>query len=158
MDIAVISVVAILTYATLIYNRMQRLWQTVREGLANVDMEVGVLADLTKRVTNHSGDLPPLAARLAEVEQDLLLRRGRCNAAIAAYNTYRAQIPQVMLSRLAGFHAVEFPVVSPAAAPPPSAAIIQLDVPGLRAVSDPVVVPWPQRTETESAERRPPRL
>ncbi len=31
----------------LIYNRMQRLWQTVREGLANVDMEVGILADLT---------------------------------------------------------------------------------------------------------------
>jgi hypothetical protein len=136
---------------------MQRLWQTVQEGLANVDMEAGVLADLTKRVTNRSGDVSPLAVRLAEVEQDLLLRRGRCNAAIAAYNTYRAQIPQVMLSRLAGFHAVEFPAVSPAA-PPPSAAIVPLDVPGLRAVSDPVVLPWPQRPESESAERRPPRL
>jgi hypothetical protein len=158
MDVSVILALAILTYAILIYNRMQKLWQTVQEGLANVDMEVGILADLTKRVNDRPGDLPPLAARLAEVEQDLLLRRGRCNAAIAAYNTYRAQIPQVMLSRLAGFHAVEFPVASPAAAPPPSAAIVQLDVPGLRAVSDPVVLPWPQRPESESAERRPPRL
>ena len=157
MDVAVILVVAILTYAVLIYNRMQRLWQTVREGLANVDMEVGVLADLTKRATMRPGDLPSLAARLAEVEQDLLLRRGHCNAAIAAYNTYRAQIPQVMLSRLAGFHSVEFPAVS-APPPPPSAAIVQLDVPGLRAISDPVVLPWPQRPESESAERRPPRL
>jgi hypothetical protein len=58
MDVAVILAVAILTYAILIYNRMQRLWQTVREGLANVDMEVGVLADLTKRVTMRPGDVP----------------------------------------------------------------------------------------------------
>jgi len=137
---------------------MQRLWQTVREGLANVDMEVDILADLTKRVTDRPGDLPPLAARLAEVEQDLLLRRGRCNAAIATYNTYRAQIPQIMLSRLAGFHPVEFSAVSPAVSPPPSAAIVQLDVPGLRAVSDPVVLPWPHRADSENAERRPPRL
>jgi hypothetical protein len=158
MDVAVILTVAILTYVVMIYNRMQKLWQTVREGLANVDMEVGILADLTKRVMDRPGDLSPLAARLAEVEQDLLLRRGRCNAAIAAYNTYRAQIPQIMLSRLAGFRPVEFPAVSPAAPPPPSAAIVQLDVPGLRAVSDPVILPWPQRPESESAERRPPRL
>src|SRR5690349_10591897 len=113
MDVAVILSVAILTYAILIYNRMQKLWQTVREGLANVDMEVDMLADLTRRVADRPGDLPPVAARLAEVEQDLLLRRGRCNAAIAAYNTYRAQIPQVLLSRLAGFRPVEFPAGSP---------------------------------------------
>ena len=56
MDVAVILIVAILTYAILIYNRMQKLWQTVREGLANVDMEVGVLADLTKRVTMRPGE------------------------------------------------------------------------------------------------------
>ena len=158
MDVAVILTVAILTYVVMIYNRIQKLWQTVREGLANVDMEVGILADLTKRVMDRPGDLSPLAARLAEVEQDLLLRRGRCNAAIAAYNTYRAQIPQIMLSRLAGFRPVEFPAVSLAAPPPHSAAIVQLDVPSLRAVSDPVILPWPQRPESESAERRPPRL
>jgi hypothetical protein len=158
MDVVVILTLAILAYAVLIYNRMQKLWQAVQEGLANVDMEVGILADLTRRVTDRPGDLSPLAARLAEVEQDLLLRRGRCNAAIATYNTYRAQIPQVMLSRLAGFRPVEFPAVSPAASPPPSAAVVQLDVPGLRAVSDPVVLPWPQRPDSEGAERRPPRL
>ena len=122
MDVAVILAVAILTYVVLVYNRMQRLWQTVREGLANVDMEVDILADLTRRVADRPGDLPPLAARLAEVEQDLLLRRGRCNAAIATYNTYRAQIPQVMLSRLVGFGPVEFSAISLVAAPPPSAA------------------------------------
>ncbi len=145
MDVAVILTLAILTYAVLVYNRMQRLWQTVQEGLANVDMEAGVLADLTKRVNDRPGDLPPLAARLAEVERDLLLRRGHCNAAISAYNTYRAQIPQIMLSRLAGFRPVEFPAVSPVTPQPPGATIVQLDVPGLRAVS-------------ENAERRPPRL
>jgi hypothetical protein len=114
MDVVVILSVAILTYVILVYNRMQRLWQTVREGLANVDMEVDILADLTRRVADHPGDLPPLAARLAEVEQDLLLRRRRCNAAIATYNTYRSQIPQVILSRLAGFRPVEFPASRPA--------------------------------------------
>ncbi len=109
-------------------------------------------------MTDRPGDLPPLAARLAEVEQDLLLRRGRCNAAIAAYNTYRAQIPQVVLSRLAGFRPVEFPAVSPAAPPPPSAAIVQLDVPGLRAVSRSRRPSLAAATGSESAERRPPRL
>jgi hypothetical protein len=158
MDVSVILALAILTYAILIYNRMQKLWQTVQEGLANVDMEVGILADLTKRVNDRPGDLPPLAARLAEVEQDLLLRRGRCNAAISAYNTYRAQIPQVLLSRVAGFRNVEFPAVSPVTPQPPGATVVQLDVPGRRAVPDSVVVPWPQRPEPENAERRPPRL
>jgi hypothetical protein len=163
MDVAIVLAVLIFTYVIAIYNRMQTLWQGVREGLANVEMEAGTLADLSRRVTDRPGDLPPLAGRLAEVEQNLLLRRGRCNAAIAAYNTYRAQIPQIMLSRLAGFGPVEFPAIDRAPVSltpvsPAGAEIVQLDVPNLRAVTDPVVVPWPQqRPESEGAERRPPR-
>jgi len=155
MDILIVLMVLLSGYVILIYNRMQGLWQTVREGLANVDMEAGILADLMGRATDR--DLSVLSARVAEVEQNLLLRRGRCNAAIAAYNTYRAQIPQIVLSRLAGFHPVEFPAASRNSPPPPSAAIVQLDVPGLRAVPDPVVLPWPQRPDQEGAERKPPR-
>ena len=109
------------------------------------NMEVGILADLTRRVTDRPGDLPPLAARLAEVEQDLLLRRGRCNSAIATYNTYRAQIPQVMLSRLVGFALSSFP---PSAwwrrhRPAPRSSSWMFPVSGR--YPDSVVVPWPQR-------------
>jgi hypothetical protein len=129
----------------MIYNRMQKLLQAVKEGFANVDMEADILADMTRRVNARPGDLSPSAARLAEFEQDLLVRRGRRNAAIATYNTYRSQIPQVLLSRLAGFRPVEFPAVSPVTPQSPGATIVQLDAPGLRAVS-------------ENAERRPPRL
>jgi hypothetical protein len=129
---AVIGVAAIIfLYVIGIYNRMQKLRQAVEETKANVGVVGGVGA-------------------CAGTEQDLLCR-GRCNAAIAAYNTYRSQFPQIVLSRLAGFQpmefaAPEFPAAgSPAAgrpvAPQPGAEIIQLDIPGPRKVRDPGALP-----------------
>jgi len=49
MDVAIVLAVLIFTYVIAIYNRMQTLWQGVREGLANVEMEAGTLADLSKQ-------------------------------------------------------------------------------------------------------------
>jgi hypothetical protein len=164
MDVAIALIVLFAVYLVMTYNRLQRMWHEVREGLANVDVGISFQAELVGRVAERSGDLPQVTARLAEAEQDLLMRRGRCNAAIADYNAYRAQIPQVMLSTLAGFRPIEFPASDPAAssghAPPasPTAEIVVLDVPGLRAVPDPAVRPWPQRPDAENVERRPPRL
>jgi hypothetical protein len=164
MDVTLFLLVLFVAYLVMTYNRMQRMWHAVREGLANVDVGTGLRAELAGRVAERSGDLPQAAALLAEIEQDLLMRRGRCNAAIAAYNTYRAQIPQVMLSTLAGFRPIEFPAFDLAAAPdraappPPTAEIVVLDVPGLRVVPDPAVRPRPQRPDAENVERRPPRL
>ena len=158
MDVAIALIVLFAVYLVMTYNRLQRMWHEVREGLANVDVGVGLQAELAGRVAERSSDLPQVAARLAEIEQDLLMRRGRCNAAIAAYNTYRAQIPQVMLSTLAGFRPIEFPASGRAAPASPTAEIVVLDVPGLRAVPDPAVRPWPQRPDAENVERWPPRL
>jgi hypothetical protein len=129
---AVIGIAAIIfLYAIGIYNRMQKLRQAVEETKANVGVVGGVGA-------------------CAGTEQDLLCR-GRCNAAIAAYNTYRAQFPQIMLSRLAGFQpmefstaefsAAEFPAAGRVAAVQSSAEIIQLDIPGPRKVRDPGALP-----------------
>lgn len=125
---AVIGVSAIIfLYVIGIYNRMQKLRQAVEETKANVGVVGGVGAS-------------------AGTEQDLLCR-GRCNAAIAAYNTYRSQFPQIVLCRLAGFQPMEFstaefpaagfPPAGRAVAPQPGAEIIQLDIPGPRKVRDP---------------------
>jgi hypothetical protein len=163
MDVTLVLIVLFAGYLVATYNRLQRMWHAVREGFANVDVGAGLQAELASRMAERSGDHPQVAARLAEVEQDLLMRRGRCNAAITAYNAYRAQIPQVMLSTLAGFRPIEFPASDRAAAsdrtapPPPTAEIVVLDVPGLRAVPDPAIRPWPQRPDAENVERRPPR-
>ena len=115
---AIIGVAAIIfLYVIGIYNRMQKLRQAVEETKANIGIEGGTGAS-------------------AGTEQDLL-RRGRCNAAIAAYNTYRAQFPQIMLSRLAGFQPMEFSAAGRAPPRQPSAEIIQLDIAGPRKVRDP---------------------
>ena len=162
MDVAIISIVLFGGYLIAVYNRLQRLWHAVREEIANVEAGACLHAELAGRVAGQGverpGDLPRGAGRVAEIDHDLLSRRGRCNAAIAAYNTYRAQLPQVVLSRLTGFRAIEFPAFERAAIPSPGAEVARLDVPGLRAVPDPVVLPWPQKPDAESAERRPPRL
>jgi hypothetical protein len=129
---AIIGVAAIIfLYVIGIYNRMQKLRQAVEETKANVGVARGVGAS-------------------AGTEQDLLCR-GRCNAAIAAYNTYRAQFPQIVLSRLAGFQpmefsaaefpAAEFPAAGRAVVPQPGAEIIQLYIPGPRKVRDPGALP-----------------
>jgi hypothetical protein len=134
---AVIGIAAIIfLYAIGIYNRMQKLRQAVEETRANVGVVGGVGAS-------------------AGTEQDLLCR-GRCNAAIAAYNTYRSQFPQIVLCRLAGFQplefstaefstaeipAAEFPPAGRAVAPQPGAEIIQLEIPGPRKVRDPGALP-----------------
>jgi hypothetical protein len=124
---AVIGVAAIIfLYVIGIYNRMQKLRQAVEETKANVGVVGG---------TSTS----------AGMEQDLL-SRGRCNAAIAAYNTYRAQFPQIVMSRLAGFRPVEFstaefPAAGRAVTAQPGAEIIQLDIPGPRKVRDPGALP-----------------
>jgi hypothetical protein len=124
---AVIGIAAIIfLYAIGVYNRMQKLWQAVEETKANVGVVGGTVAS-------------------AGTEQDLQFR-GRCNAAIAAYNTYRAQFPQIVLCRLAGFQpmdfpAAELPAAGRAAAPQPSAEIIQLDIPSPRKVRDPGGLP-----------------
>jgi hypothetical protein len=119
---AVIGVAAIIfLYVIGIYNRMQKLRQAVEETKANVGIVGGTGAS-------------------AGTEQDLLCR-GRCNAAIAAYNTYRAQFPQIVMSRLAGFRPMDFPAAGRAAAPQPGAEIIQLDIPGPRKVRDPGALP-----------------
>ena len=129
---AVIGVAAIIfLYVIGIYNRMQKLRQAVEETKANVGVVGGTGAS-------------------AGTEQDLLCR-GRCNAAIAAYNTYRAQFPQIVLCRLAGFQpmefstaefpAAEFPPAGRAVAPQPGAEIIQLEIPGPRKVRDPGALP-----------------
>jgi hypothetical protein len=87
------------------------LWHAVQEGLANVEAATleraelaGRLADLAGRV----GDQQQLSGQLAAVEQDLPGRRERCNADVRAYNTYRAQVPQILMSRLAGFGKLDF--------------------------------------------------
>jgi hypothetical protein len=144
---AVIGVAAIIfLYVIGIYNRMQKLRQAVEETRANVGVVGGVGAS-------------------AGTEQDLLCR-GRCNAAIAAYNTYRAQFPQIVLCWLAGFQpvefstaefstaefstaefstaefpAAEFPAAGRAVAPQPGAEIIQLEIPGPRKIRDPGALP-----------------
>jgi hypothetical protein len=124
---AVIGVSAIIfLYVIGIYNRMQKLRQAVEETKANVGVVGGVGAS-------------------AGTQQDLLCR-GRCNAAIAAYNTYRAQFPQIVLCRLAGFQLMEystaeFPAAGRAVAPQPGAEIIQLEIPSPRKVRDPGALP-----------------
>ena len=124
---AVLGIAAIIfLYAIGIYNRMQKLRQAVEETKANVGVVGGVGAS-------------------AGTEQDLLCR-GRCNAAIASYNTYRAQFPQIVLSRLAGFQPMEFstaefPAAGRAVAPQPGAEIIQLEIPSPRKVRDPGTLP-----------------
>jgi hypothetical protein len=122
MDAAIVISAIIFMYAVSIYNRMQKHWQSVLEALASADTETGTA---TGTATGS--------------EQDL--RRGRCYAKIAAYNTYRAQFPQIVLSRLAGFRAVEFPAAGRAAPPQPGAEIIQLEIAGPRKLRDPAADP-----------------
>ena len=126
MDAAIGIAAIIFLYVVGIYNLMQKLRQAVEEAKANVDAEGGTGAS-------------------AGTGRDLQFR-GRCNAAIAAYNTYRAQFPQIVLCRLAGFQPMEFPTAEfpaagRAAAPQPGAEIIRLGIPGPRKVRDPGALP-----------------
>ena len=118
MDAAIVISSITLMYVVSVYNRMQKHWQSVLEALASADTETR-----------------PATGTAAGAEQDLL-RRERCYAKIAAYNTYRAQFPQIVLSRLAGFRAVEFPAAGRAAPPQPGAEIIQLEIAGPRKLRD----------------------
>ena len=108
MDVAIIVSAIIFVYVVSIYNRMQKHWQSVLEALASADAEIPAGPE------GH------------------LLHRGRCNATIAAYNTYRAQFPQIVLSRLAGFEAMEFPAAGGTAPQRPGAEIIHLEIAGPR--------------------------
>ncbi|GEO36683.1 hypothetical protein SAE02_08310 [Skermanella aerolata] len=123
MDAAIVISSIIFMYVVSVYNRMQKHWQSVLEALASADTETR-----------------PATGTAAGPEQDLL-RRERCYAKIAAYNTYRAQFPQIVLSRLAGFRAVEFPAAGRAAPPQPGAEIIQLEIAGPRKLRDPAADP-----------------
>jgi hypothetical protein len=111
MDVAIFLVLLGGTYMAAVYNRLQRLWHAVQEGLANVEAAALDRADLIERLADlagRSGDPQQLSLRLAAVEQDLHGRRERCNADVRAYNTYRAQVPHILMSRLAGFGKLDF--------------------------------------------------
>lgn len=111
MDMALIVGALFVLYIAAIYNRLQHLLHVVQERTANV--EVGALGrnTLLEKLADGTGRTPEhhqLLIQLAGVEQDLLARRESCNADIRAYNAYRAQIPQILLSRIAGFRRIDF--------------------------------------------------
>ena len=111
MDVVILLVAFLAAYAVAVYNRLQRLWHAVQQAVANVEATALDRADLAERLADLSrraGDHQPLATRLAAVELDLQGRRERCNAEVCAYNTYRAQVPQILLSHVAGFGKLEF--------------------------------------------------
>jgi hypothetical protein len=111
MDVAIFLVLLGGMYMAAAYNRLQRLWHAVQEGLANVEAAALDRAQLIERLADlagRAGDQQQLGLRLAAVEQDLQARRERCNADVRAYNTYRAQVPHILMSRLAGFGKLDF--------------------------------------------------
>jgi len=111
MDVVVLLVAFLAVYTAAMYNRLQGLWHAVQQAVANVEataLDRTALAERLAGLNGRSGDQQPLAARLSAVEQELQNRRERCNADICAYNTYRSQVPQILLSHLAGFGKLEF--------------------------------------------------
>src|SRR3712207_5643010 len=111
MDVAIFLVLLSGMYIAAVYNRLQRLWHAVQEGVANVEAATQERVDLIERLAGLAGrvaEQQPLSARPAALEQDLQGRRDRCNADVRAYNSYRAQVPQIVVSRLAGFGKLDF--------------------------------------------------
>ncbi|WP_157619421.1 hypothetical protein [Skermanella stibiiresistens] len=117
MSTPMIVIALIALYAAYVYNRLQKLWLVVRQDLSEVDLLAGShvqafrrLADAGGRLAEHQQMLP----QLIEAEKILLARRDRCNASIRLYNTYRSQLPQVLMSGLAGFREIAFLTADPA--------------------------------------------
>ncbi|WP_192499401.1 LemA family protein [Skermanella pratensis] len=111
MDVALIVTTLCVVYIASIYNRLQHLLHVVQERKANVEAGALGRTELLERLSDGSGRAPEhhqMLAQLAGAEQDLLARRESCNADIRAYNAYRAQIPQILLSRIAGFRRIDF--------------------------------------------------
>ncbi|UEM23370.1 LemA family protein [Skermanella mucosa] len=111
MDVALIVATLCVVYIASIYNRLQHLLLVVQERKANVEAGALGRTELLERLADGSGRAPEyhqMLAQLAGAEQDLLARRESCNAEIRAYNAYRAQIPQILLSRIAGFRRIDF--------------------------------------------------
>lgn len=111
MDVALVVGTLCVLYIAAIYNRLQHLLHVVQEKKANVEVGASGRNNVLERLADGSGRAPEhhqLLTQLAVAEQDLLTRRESCNADIRAYNAYRAQIPQILLSRVAGFRRIDF--------------------------------------------------
>lgn len=110
MTTPMIVITLIALYAAYVYNRLQKLRLVVRQDLSEVDLLATSHVQAFRRLAEHHQMLP----QLIEAERTLLARRDRCNASIRLYNTYRSQLPQVLISGLAGFREIAFLTADPA--------------------------------------------